>query len=83
MEDDLKIIYSGSNYSGMLFQTFIETSTAWKTSVFRIFLVRIFPHSAWIRENTHQENLEYGHFSQSEVQATLSVYPITFEWYQL
>ena len=26
--------------------------TAWKVSVFGVFLVRIFPHSDWIRKNT-------------------------------
>ena len=50
--------------------------TAWKVSVFGVFLVRIFPHSDWIRrdtanaaksvqirENTDQKNSEYGYFS--------------------
>ena len=32
--------------------------TAWKVSVFVVFLVRIFPH-------TDQKNSEYGHFSRS------------------
>ena len=40
--------------------------TAWKVSVFGVFVVRIFPHSYWIvwmRENTDQKNSEYWHFS--------------------
>ena len=51
--------------------------TAWKMSVFGVFLVCIFPDSDWIRkdteylsvysvrkwENTNQKNSEYGHFS--------------------
>ena len=48
-------------------------------SVFAVFLVRIVPHSDWIRrdtdylyldqmqENTDQKNSEYGHFSRSEL----------------
>ena len=50
-------------------------STAWKMSVFGVFLVRVFPHLDWIlrfspysvrmRENTDQKNSEYGHFSHS------------------
>ena len=39
--------------------------TAWKVSIFAVFLVRIFPHSDLIRENTDQKNSEYGHFSHS------------------
>ena len=30
----------------------IETSTTWKLSVFRVFLVFIFPHLDWIRRDT-------------------------------
>ena len=37
-------------------------NTAWKVSVCGVFLVHIFPHSGWIRENTDQENSEYGNF---------------------
>ena len=53
--------------------------TAWKVSVFGVFLVRIFPHSelirgdtnisphrARMRENTDLQNSEYRHFSSSE-----------------
>ena len=52
--------------------------TAWKVSVFVVFLVRIFPHLDWkciqilrifpylvqMRKNTNQKNSEYGHFSR-------------------
>ena len=53
----------------------IGLNTAWKVSVFAVFLVRIFPHLDWIRwdpysvqmrENTDQKNSEYGSFSLSE-----------------
>ena len=37
-------------------------NTAWKVSVCGVFLVDIFPHSGWIRENTDQENSEYENF---------------------
>ena len=37
-------------------------NTAWKVSVCGVFLVHIFPHSGWIRENTDQENSEYGYY---------------------
>ena len=43
--------------------------TAWKVSVFEVFLVRIFPHLDWLRrdtpKNTNQKNPEYRHFSRS------------------
>ena len=48
--------------------------TAWKVSVFGVILVRLFPLSDWIRifpyliqmrENTDQNNSEYGHFLRS------------------
>ena len=35
-------------------------------SVFGVILVRIFPHSVRMRENTNQNNSEYGHLSRSE-----------------
>ena len=48
----------------------ILISTAWKVSVFGLFLVLIFWHSnsysVRMRENTDQKNSEYGHFSPSE-----------------
>ena len=50
--------------------------TAWKLSVFGVFLVRIFSHLDWrrkdmeysvqMRENADQKNSEYRHFSRSE-----------------
>ena len=47
--------------------------TAWKVSLFEVFLVRIFPHSDKIssysvrmRENRDQKNSEYGRCSRSE-----------------
>ena len=48
--------------------------TAWKVSVFGVFLFRIFPHSDWIRispysvrvrENKDQKNFKYGYSSLS------------------
>ena len=47
--------------------------TAWKVSIFGVFLVPYFPHkdwirrdtSVWMRESTYQKNSEYGHFSRS------------------
>ena len=36
----------------MLFIIFVEYFTAWKVSVFGVFLVCIFPHSDWIWRNT-------------------------------
>ena len=47
--------------------------TAWKGSVFWVILIRIFPHSDWIRrdmysvrmrKNADQNNSEYGHVSR-------------------
>ena len=45
---------------------FSQWRTAWEVSVFGVILVRIFPHSDWIRENADQNNSEYGHFSRGE-----------------
>ena len=39
--------------------------TVWKVSVFGVFLVRIFPYSVRMLENTDQRNSEYEHFSRS------------------
>ena len=39
--------------------------TAWKGSVSGVFLVRTFPYSVWMRENTDQKNSEYRRFSGS------------------
>ena len=38
---------------------------AWKVSAFVVILVRIFPHSDWIREHSGQNNSEYGNFLRS------------------
>ena len=55
----------------------LNVCTAWKVSAFGVILVRIFPHSDWIRrdtqylvqmrENADQNNSEYGHFLRSDV----------------
>ena len=59
--------------------SYVTIFTAWKMSVFGVFLVRIFPHSDWIRrdtlsispysvwmrKNTDQKNPEEGHFSRA------------------
>ena len=49
----------------LTFWLFKEYTTAWRVPVFGVFLIRIFPHSDWIRENTDQINSKYGHFSRS------------------
>ena len=43
----------------------LVSNTVWKVSVFGVFLVRIFPYSVRMLENTDQNNSEYGHFSHS------------------
>ena len=40
--------------------------TAWKMPVFGVILVLIFPYSVRMRENTDQNNPEYGHFLRSD-----------------
>ena len=50
----------------IIFCSFPLKITAWKVSIFEVILVRIFPHSVWMWENTDQKNSEYGHFSRSE-----------------
>ena len=40
-------------------------NTAWKVSVFGVFLVSISRYSVQMRENTDQKNSEYEHFSRS------------------
>ena len=42
--------------------------TAWKMSLFGVILVRVFPYSFQMRENTDQKNSEYGYFSRSDIQ---------------
>ena len=49
-----------------------DLDTAWKTFVFRVILVRIFPHSDWIRKSADQNNSEYGHFLRSELTTRLN-----------
>ena len=54
-----------------------SVKSAWKGSVSGFFLVRIFPHSDWIRiispysvqmwKNTDQRNSEYRHYSRSVI----------------
>ena len=39
--------------------------TAWKVSKYGVFLVRIFPHMDWIRENTDQKNSVFKYFLRS------------------
>ena len=60
-----------SNYFSR--SNFLRPISAQKVSAFGVILVRIFPHSDWIRipysvqmrENKDQNNSEYGHFSRS------------------
>ena len=64
----------------------VNLNTAWKVSMFGVFLVRIFPHSDWIRkvlqifpyslrirENTDKKNSEYEHFLSFEMLLWLSI----------
>ena len=67
-----------------LFTSSIKFDTAWKVSIFKVFLVRILPHSNWIRfdispysvrkrENTNQKSLRIETlFMQCEVLRFLS-----------
>ena len=69
-----------SNMVNKPLSRFLRIDTAWKVSVFRVILVRIFPHSDWIRryilrispysgwiwENTNQNNSEWTLFTQWE-----------------
>ena len=60
----------------------IKTRAAWKVSVFRVFLVRIFQHLDWVRrftsypysvqvrENIDQKNFEYTLGSDTEIKTT-------------
>ena len=49
---------------------FYLNSIFWKSvflpTVFVVILIRIFPHSDWIRDNADQNNSEYGHFLCSD-----------------
>ena len=67
------------NVNFMLVVDIMSDFTAWKVSLFGVFLVRIFSHSNWIwndlrsispysvrmQENTDQKNSENGHFLRS------------------
>ena len=53
------------------YQGIAKTATAWKMFVLGVILVRIFPHSDRIRENTDQNSSEYVHFLRSEVHVKL------------
>ena len=51
----------------------VKPYTAWKVSLFGVFLVHNFPHltspySVQMRENTDQKNSEYRHFSRSFIE---------------
>ena len=59
--------------------SFLKKYTAWKVSVFGVFLVRIFPHSDWVQRYTEYlsvispnmrkygpEKLQNGYFSRSD-----------------
>ena len=41
------------------YEYFAGTSTAWKMSVLRVFLVRVFPHLDWIRRDTERYSLRF------------------------
>ena len=74
-------------------KTALKDNTAWKVPVFGVLLVRIFPHSNWMRRDTQYlsvlspksgkygpENSEYEHFSRS-VMLIFSVYSKTIRWH--
>ena len=63
-----------SNYQIHCLERRNVSGTAWKVSVLGVILVRIFPHSNWIRTvfspdagNTEQNNSEYGHFLRRRI----------------
>ena len=41
--------------------------TAWKKSVFGVFLVRIFPHLDWLQKNAGMQNSEYAHILMRKI----------------
>ena len=57
---------------GIPIYTFFILSTAWNVFVFGYSLVRIFPHSGWIREGKYQKNSKYGHFLRSVAKLKIS-----------
>ena len=52
---------------------------AWKVSAFVVILVRIFPHSDWIREHSGQNNSEYGNFLRSDSQDLTWIETLLFQ----
>ena len=63
---------------GTFIKNFVVDNTAWKESLFGVFLVRFFPHWTECREilriypysvriKTPNKNSEYGHFSRSAI----------------
>ena len=67
-----------NNFFSLSMKYFIILNTAWKVSVFGVMLIRISPHTNWIRrirsispysvqtrENAGQNKSEYGHFLRS------------------
>ena len=63
MEDFKKSSFSPSNYFYRIQNYLFDT--AWKLSVFGVFLDRIFPYLVQMRENTDQKKSENGHFLRS------------------
>ena len=57
-------------------------NTAWKVSVFRVFLVRIFQDSDWIRRDTDARKSGCGkiHFSRKVIFTRISCYHFQTEW---
>ena len=62
--------------------------TAWKESVFGVFLVRTFLHSLRISpfsvrmlENTDQKNFKYGHFSHSDFYDNFLRFSVFPDWF--
>ena len=54
---------------------------AWKVSIFGVIQVRIFLHLDWItRENTDQNNSEYGHFLRSIILLIFANYTGSLHW---
>ena len=59
-------------FCSIIFGVIQMTTTAWKVSLFGVFLIRIFPYSDWIRRDTEYsvrmreyagyKNFEYRHF---------------------
>ena len=72
--------YSHSNIDGVNMyrqkgRSLWKTPTAWKVSVFGVILVRIFPHSDWMRRDTDQNNSQ---IRTSSVFAA-GIFELTFE----